>query len=292
MAKKNKYWDSAFLDKLSYRMYFDRLTELAVSMFEWVNLPETVDPRFLELCLFNDGKAVFFNDGEELGYLCLPVMISGRYDVYKIPINRTAYSLNGYRNTHLNKSNSVIIFNNMLHNNTASVVDNFARRLWDFDRTIDVNSKAQKTPVFIKCTEKQRLTLKNLYDQYDGNEPFIFGDASLADEPISCLKTDAPYVADKIQELKTQIWNEALTYLGISNINVVKKERMISDEVTRNLGGTLAGRYSRLNARKQACEQINRLFGLNVDVRYREDLMTSENIADRVLEPKEVIVNG
>ena len=150
-------------------------------------------------------------------------------------------------------------------------VEMFSKRLYNLDRAIDVNANAQKTPVLIQCDESQRLTMKNLYKQYEGNEPFIFGSKGLDANGLKVLQTGAPYVADKLYELKTQIWNEALTYLGISNINVVKKERMITDEVTRNQGGTVASRYSRLESRRQACKQINEMFGLNIWVDYRED---------------------
>ena len=121
------------------------------------------------------------------------------------------------------------------------------------------------------------MTMKNLYMQYEGNEPFIFGTKDLDTTGLSVLKTDAPYVADKLYQLKTQIWNEALTYLGISNLNVQKKERLVSDEVMRNMGGVIASRYSRLNARRQACEQINEMFGLNIEVDYREDYREADN---------------
>ena len=107
--------------------------------------------------------------------------------------------------------------------------------------------------------------------QYQGNMPFIFADKSLNTNGLTVLKTDAPYVCDKLYTLKTQIWNEALTYLGISNINIQKKERLITDEVTRNQGGTIASRYSRLNARRDACKQINAMFGLDIWCDYRED---------------------
>ena len=113
--------------------------------------------------------------------------------------------------------------------------------------------------------------------QYDGNQPFIFGDSELNPNALAVLKTDAPYVADRLYELKTQIWNEALTYLGIMNVNITKKERMITDEVTRNNGGTIASRYSRLEARKQACNEINRMFDLDVSCDYREDFELTEN---------------
>ena len=133
------------------------------------------------------------------------------------------------------------------------------------------NIKAQKTHILIQCDEKQRLSLLNVYKGYDGNSPVLFWDRNLDIKGFGVLKTDAPFVADKLYELKNQIWNEALTYLGISNINIQKKERLITDEVTRNQGGTIASRYSRLQARREAVDKINAMFGTNIRVNYRED---------------------
>ena len=229
-----QFCESAYMNNRTYLQYYNRLTELAISMFEWQNLPETVDQRFLEMCLFSDGMCVFFQD-EVLGYLGLQCMIGGKLNVYRIPMERRAYATNGYQRD-LDGTNSVIIFNNYLHTNSMLDVEMFSKRLYNLDRAIDVNANAQKTPVLIQCDETQRLTMKNLYKQYEGNEPFIFGSKGLDANGLKVLQTGAPYVADKLYELKTQIWNEALTYLGISNINVVKKERMIIDEVARNQG--------------------------------------------------------
>lgn len=267
--RETQFWESAYTNNQTYLQYYNRLTELAISMFEWQNLPETVDQRFLELCLFGDGMCVFFQD-EVLGYLSLQCMIGGKLNVYRIPMERKAYATNGYQRQ-LDETNSVIIFNNYLHTNSTLDVEMFSKRLYNLDRAIDVNANAQKTPVLIQCDESQRLTMKNLYKQYEGNEPFIFGSKGIDAGGLKVLQTGAPYVADKLYELKTQIWNEALTYLGISNINVVKKERMITDEVTRNQGGTVASRYSRLESRREACKKINEMFGLNIWVDYRED---------------------
>ena len=267
--KDSQFLESAYMNNRTYLQYYNRLTELAISMFEWQNLPKTVDQRFLEMCLFGDGMCVFFQD-EVLGYLSLQCMIGGNLNVYRIPMERKAYATNGYQRE-LDETNSVIIFNNYLHTNSLLDIEMFSKRLYNLDRAIDVNANAQKTPVLIQCDESQRLTMKNLYKQYEGNEPFIFGSKGLDASGLKVLQTGAPFVADKLYQLKTQIWNEALTYLGISNINVVKKERMITDEVTRNQGGTVASRYSRLESRRQACKQINKMFNLNIWVDYRED---------------------
>ena len=269
-----QFGESAYMNNRTYLQYYNRLTELAISMFEWKNLPATIDQRFLEMCLFCDGMCVFFQD-EVLGYLSLQCMIGGKLNVYRIPMERRAYATNGYQRE-LDGTNSVIIFNNYLHTNSMLDVEMFSKRLYNLDRAIDVNANAQKTPVLIQCDESQRLTMKNLYKQYEGNEPFIFGSKGLDANGLKVLQTGAPYVADKLYELKTQIWNEALTYLGISNINVVKKERMITDEVTRNQGGTVASRYSRLESRRQACRQINEMFDLDIWVDYREDYQDIE----------------
>ena len=175
MAKRKRTpWDSFDLNNRTYTHYYNRLTELAISMFEWRGLPDSIDPRFLELTLFSDGMAVFFKDDVMDKYLALQTMIGGNLDVYRIPKIRTAYAANGY-NMKLDERNSVIIFNNMLHTNCLSDIELFAYKLYECDRTMVVNIKAQKTPVMITCDENQRLTMKNLYAQYNGNEPFIFG---------------------------------------------------------------------------------------------------------------------
>ena len=148
-----EFWRATKKIRATSIQYYDRLTELSISMFEWKNLPETIDERFLELSLFRDGMAVFFKDEDMDEYLALRTMIGGRLNVYQIPMQRTAYASNGY-NKMLNEENSVIIFNNMLHTNSVLDVQIFSERLAELDRAIMVNAKAQKTPVLILCDEK------------------------------------------------------------------------------------------------------------------------------------------
>lgn len=277
---KTQFEQSAVTNNYTYEFYLERLMELSISMFKWDNVPDSIDVRFLETILFTNGSAVFFKDENlssglpvdetQEGFLALPVAMNGRWNVYNIPVEYRAYASNGYQNN-LNIDNSVIIYNNMIRTNSTLTCKLYAQRLWNLDRIIDVNANAQKTPVLIVCDEQQRLTALQVYQKWDGNEPVIFGDKNLDMKILQVLRTDAPYVADKIYQLKTEVWNEALTYLGISNINYQKKERMISDEVLRNQGGTIASRYSRLEARRQAADKINRMFGLNIEVSYRED---------------------
>lgn len=146
-------------------------------------------------------------------------------------------------------------------------------RLYEAERTCDVNIKAQKTPVLLTGDESFRLTMKNIYNKYDGNEPVIYGDKNqLGENVLRAIKTDAPFVADKVMEYKKEIWNEALTYLGINNIMIEKKERLVSDEANGNNELINMNLQARLAPRKEACRQFNELFGLNIDVKVRSDL--------------------
>lgn len=268
------FWASALVNNRTFNAWYNRLKEIAITCFTWENLPETIDKRFLELCLFERGMCVFFNDEDLDGYLALNTTIGGKLNVYNIPVERRAYATNGY-NRNLTEKDSVLIWNNYIHCNSVDDILMFAWRLTNIDRTIDVNVNAQKTPVLIKTTENQRLTVQNVYMKYEGNQPVIVGDKNLDDNGIQVLKTDAPYVADKLTDLKVQIWNEALTYLGIPNVSFNKRERMIKDEVQRTQGGVVASRFSRLKAREEACEQINTMFGLDLSVHYNDELDAS-----------------
>lgn len=281
VGKRNR-WESAVLNNRTYKHYNNRLKELAVSMFEWKNVPDTVNIEFMEKTLYEQGKILFLKD-DVIGFVALPFSVSGQLDIYNVPKGRRAYANNGY-NANRNETNSVIIWNNYLHTNCINDIDLYCRKLYNIDRTVDVNVNGQKTPVLIQCNETQRLTMKNLYMQYDGNEPFIFGDKNLDLQGLKAIPTLAPFVGDKLMQLKFQIWNEAMTYLGISNVNMHKKERLLNDEVTRNMGSTVASRYTRLDMRQRACEEINKMFGLNMSVDYKEDVQIISDTVDNAID--------
>ena len=267
-SKKTFFDESLLMNNELYMFYYLSLKELAMSTFEWTGLPDTINARFLEKILFESGQAVYFND-EVIGDIITNVSAASEYNYNDIPIERTSYTQQGYYRN-LNINNSVIIYNNMIRTSSESIARLYAYKIYDLDMSIMVNARAQKTPVLIECEESQRLTMLNLYKQYDGNEPVIFGNKGLSSKGLKVLKTDAPYVSDKLYELKTNIWNEALTFLGIANVSNAKKERMIVDEVVRNLGGTISARFSRMNMRQTACEEINKMFGTNITVRFKD----------------------
>lgn len=269
--RRTSFDDSVCYELYTFEQYLDLFTEIAISSFEWLGLPSTVDARFIEVGLYEDKAMLYFND-EVMGNLCLKGILGGQLDVYNIPLVRRAYASNGYQRV-CGRSDSVIIWDNMTHWCCKDKMLIYAKRLAELDATIDINCNAQRTPILIKGSEQQQLSLKNAYKEFVGNEPVIFASNDFMEgdgNSFGVFTTGAPYVADKLYELKVNLWNEALTYLGVTNISIQKKERMIKDEVQRLQGGVMANRYSREFARQQACEQINRMFGTQISCHFRD----------------------
>ena len=272
-----QFYDSLF-DALSYQSFYrDRLTDIALSCVKWKNLPEEIDPRFLEWCLFYDGMAIFFKDDITEKFVCIQVMPSGQFNMYRIPKERTAYAVNGYQNSDLNENNSVIIYNNLLRKPSVQDIEIYAKKLTNIDLTLNVNVNAQKTPIAIICDETQRLTFQQLYQNYAGNMPFIFGDKGLNRDNVKSINTQADYKGEELNKLKTDIWNEALTYLGVSNVQYQKKERINTEEINRSMGGAFASRRSRIKARQNAVDEINKMFGLSIEVDFEDEVDKIDN---------------
>lgn len=275
MSKSKRKWDSARINNATYQFFFMKLMSVALTCFKWKNLPNSVDERFLELTLANRGSCLFFKD-EELGFLALPANLSGQLNVYNIPKMRQAFASTGY-NKMCDDTDSVIIFNNYLHYSTLSIVEHYAVRLFEMQRTIDVNVKAQKTPKIFKSNEQQRLTLQNIFMKYEGNEDAIFIDKEFDMNALQVFDTSAPYVADKIRMLMSQTFSNFLNDLGVENITTEKKERINESEAESAKGYIEIGRNIFLDARKQACNEINRMFSLNIAVEFNTKLLSSLN---------------
>ena len=280
-----KFLDSAALNDSTYMDYLNRFKRIALSMFEWVNLPKSCNARYLEMCLFYNGQAALLKDKGI--FINTKACASGQVNIYGLPtkINCFSYSFNSVRTlyTGLTKDNkdeneAILVMNNWDRLPTAGSLELFAWRLYNAERTCDVNLNGQRTPLIIAVDEKQRLMMENLYNQYNGNQPFIFGDKNqLDDNKLKAIRTDAPYIVDKISDYKKEIWNEALTYLGIQNISRDKKERLTENESNENNELVNLNLLAMLEPRRQACREFNEKFGLTgtdkeISVRVRSDL--------------------
>lgn len=274
------------LNDLTYSDYYYRLMLLARSVFKWENLPNGIDEKWIEKYLFSEGSCMFFEDSKK-GFMVTKAVASGRLNFYDEPTFIRPVATNYSGKSYANNESAVLIRNNDIMIPTAPTIQLFAFRLAEITRTIDINVNAQKTPVLITCDERQRLTLKNVYTQWNGNEPVIFGDKLLTEGGVKVLKTDAPVSFPQLQIQKHEIWNEAMTFLGINNANMNKRERLVTNEVEANNEQVEQSCEVMLKAREKACETINEIFGLNVKVGLRNPLGKIDDIFDEEIDEVE-----
>lgn len=278
MRKKSPLSEAMKNTNYKYIMYLQKLTSLALSCYKWEGLPPSVNERYLELGLFEYGHMLYFND-EVLGNICLQANLGGNFDIYNVPVRRHAYANNGYRNI-LNQDNSVVIYNNYLRTPTFPVVKMYVDQLVNLSDAINVNINSQKTPFIILTDLNTKLSMSNIWDRIVGNEPVIFGDKNALNlQNIEVLRTDSPYVADKLYLMFQNIYNEYLSYLGIENmgLSIVKSERLTAAEGIANDGNVEAYRNNYLLARQQAAEEINRMFGTNISVAFNSNIHSMVN---------------
>lgn len=290
--------DATLVNDATYFDYLERLKKIALSIFDWVNLPSGMDSRWLERCLYYKGQAAMLYDEDMGGFINTSATAAGQINIYGIPTRINCYSY-GYQSTRTyygggptnmkENQGCILVMNNWERIPTANTIELFAMRLYEAERATDTNIKNSKFPLLVLTDDKQRLTMVNMYRQVTGNEPAIFADKNSGlDDSIKVLKTDSPYIADKLMEYKKQIWNEALLFLGVNTIDVEKKERLIAAESSTNNEVTNLNLMSYLAPRKEAARQFNEKFGLTgtdkeIDVRVRSDLYNIIKEQDSVI---------
>lgn len=283
LPPKSEFRDAILMNDATYNDYLMRMKKIALSMFEWLNLPDTMNARYLEQCLFYNGQAGLLYD-EDYGFINTQVADSGYINIYGLPTKLNCYSFrfNKMRELYIPNSNLppeeevILVMNNYDRMPTSATICLFAQRLTEAQRTADINIKAQRTPILIPVDQKQYYTMKKMYEEYDGNTPAIYADKNLINaDMLKAIKTDAPFIANDIMEYKRLIWNEFLSTLGISNLDE-KRERLITSEADSNNELINMNMQSLLIPRKQACKEFNEKFGLTgeraIDVKLRSDL--------------------
>ena len=253
---------------MEYNYYYNLLKNMCLAKYTWHGLPDSVDTRYLELCLFNSGESLFFKDDIIDKYVALRNLEFGYPNIYGIPTLRRGAGENEY-NVERTIDDSVIIYNNLNHMPTLPIVNYHALKLSMLVIIKDLNLQTQRTPFVITCTEEQKLTFLNLWKQYASSDPIILGSKGLDLTEFKVIPTMSPFVADKIADEIEMETNRAMTAIGVGNVPVFKKERVNTSETQFNIEKTLLIRKSEIDARNKAGKEIEKMFGLkDVHVTY------------------------
>lgn len=250
--------------------YFVRLMLIARSLFKYENLPNGMDEKWIERYLFCEGACLFYKD-PTYGYMVAKIGEAGTLNYYDEPTLVRPYATNyTYKGEQLvNNENCIIIRNNDEMLPTSPTLQIYAYDLTNIKRTQDTNIVNLKMPTIVRCSDKQKLSLKQTIAQRNDNEPVIWGDKNLDLNTVEVLDLKTTIVFDKLQIQKHAIWNECMTFLGINNANMDKRERLVDDEVQANNEQVKACEDVMLKAREDAVKRINEMFGLDIKVRRR-----------------------
>jgi hypothetical protein len=284
---KKKLVNSQISNFLTYQMYLRQLLTLAENVFEFTNLPEFIDVSYLNKQLLRKGSVAFFKD-EVMGLLALPYNNIGTLDVYGRPKSIQVIARNGYTRT-LKQGEFVIMYDNNGRYPLLMDIYQNAERIALCKRVIDINISQQRTPrIWLTNSDKKR-SVEDLVNDIDGNVERVLAYDNINLDDLQAVCEPAPFVADKIDIHLEKEWAEFFRLIGVANLVEQKKERLIQDEMTASLGGTIASRYSRFEPRKRAIEEINKKFGTDIKVRYYDGIPTTEKEVDNYIEDKEEI---
>ena len=298
MAKRSQkpqppWLDSYDLTRATYSNWFNRLYDIALARFKWDGIEDSpfLDERFIEQFLFWQPLMVGYHD-TVMGNLILPAMPSDNFDIIGDPLTVRAYGFNSnYQKNGLNKENSAYLWCNMRRSPDAIIVKQFAQRLTNIDRTIDLNLAAQKTPRIAYANENTKLSVQNLVYQQDKYDPWLYlkGNPSQDDikNMIGVLDLGVQYIGLQLEQQKKETLAEALTYLGIESNYNMKAERQFTTEVQMTLGQVEADRLSPLYTRQKFVKDFNGKFGTNIEVTMRSQLELT-----KIMEGREEEVNN
>lgn len=264
-----KYFEDEAISRFDYIL--NDFINLAINRFSWSNLPYGLTSEQLEYLLIRKGTLAAIED-KHYGILILPCFGLSDINVYGQPMNYQVMGENGKYNETFNYDDIVLLKNNPLGVADMPTLEIYAKRIDDLEMTQDVNLFQQATPKIILCDEDSKLTAKNLIDKIRKFKLCIFAKRTILNNITTSdvLDTSSPYVIDKLQIQKDNIKSELLTFLGINNNNIQKKERLISDEVNSNNEFTSINLDLMFDLRKKFCDEVNKKFNLNITVEKRE----------------------
>lgn len=153
------------------------------------------------------------------------------------------------------------------HASVWSLVMYYIEKIVDVEKTIDTNLFVHKLPRLIVCSPEDRQRVDDIMEAIENGEHKIFIDAVDFQAIKNVLESgQGSYIIDKLYAYKQSLENELLTFLGINNVALEKKERLITDEANSNNQLINDSSDCFLDSLKAFCEEISDVLGYTISV--------------------------
>lgn len=261
------------------------LLNKTLKMFNYENLPDTIPQDELEKLIQLNGYACIIEVDSEL--YAVVGGLGGERGVYgeptEIVVSNPSLKIN---KTYKIGSECIIIKNDYLGLGLRPLFNQYSTMMNENDITMilaNVNSRVDNL-ISVSDDVTGESAKKYLKDIYEGNLGYIFENKlfdSLKSNPTSNSRTSK--MTDLIeyqQYLKSNLLNE----IGLQSNHNMKKERMITDEVNADSDSIYTLVDTMLDVRKKGLEQVNELFGSELNVEFGGSWKHRNEIQDEFID--------
>lgn len=247
----------------SYNYWCNMLFEKSVRIFEWHNLP--FPQKEIETRLIYDGYCGFVKDDIK-GLMVASGSMSGVTEYFDEFTEFTYASPTARGGSKKIGKECVIINNNSIRNSLYPLICRYASMLAHTEVTLKCALlNARYTDVFSTDSQGTAESIKAFHQKiYDGEEDVIVDDSlisSLENKANANTKTSIKEILETRNEILKSFYNE----IGVRYMKD-KKERMVVPEVDNDAQMLLLNIKDMERERKKAVEEINKIFGTNIEV--------------------------
>lgn len=256
-------------NNIEWLCIYNLLWNLSVNNIKWEGLK--IPSNYIEKILIENGAGAFYIENNTLKF----DSASTTEQMYNEPTKWNIFD--GRKSFTRSIIDSVYVTNDFLHNPFLIYILNYTEKILDTERTINTSVATHKMPFLIKTNDKKLLTHKNIINQIQNNEIAIFVDDTLNINDFQFFKTEQDFIIDKLDVHKKFIYAEFKELLGFNNIQIEKKERLITNEAEQN-DEVIQNGYckSMLDSRLKACQELNKLFNLSVSCKLNREVEKNE----------------
>lgn len=269
----------------NYRYYVGLLLNRVVNLFDWNNLPETVDKQYLCSLLFLTGKATFFKKDDKL-YVA-DCAIGGELDEYYFPKYAIlANPVLGSKNLLIDTDCAIVYTStaDKINNNvrmgdvgymascpTYGLITKTAELLADCMSSINIAQKNTRASFVVTApTDNVRVQMDMLLKRmYDGEPYTTVTDSAFADNRVTVSPLTTTVGNTTLRELReTQQYYLSQFYhaIGVDSNSNFKRERLTTAELDSESEPLQINIIDMINSVKEGVERVNKMFDTHITV--------------------------